>query len=56
MSSSLNKRTNPPPRLELSMNQAAAGDTVTLTTPDITNTVTTPGMIDIMTKNGLVVR
>lgn len=53
MSSSLNKRTNPPPRLELT--QSNPGESVVLTTPDITNTVTTPGMIDIMTKNGLVV-
>lgn len=54
MSSSLNKRTNPPPRLELTQSNPGP-ESVVLTTPDITNTVTTPGMIDIMTKNGLVV-
>ena len=54
--SSLNKRVNPPPKIAISgavITSTAAGDDVVLTTPDIAGTVTTPGMMDMLSKNSV---
>jgi len=63
MSSSSLKRSNPPPKLALSTAAGANNSTGTgnmdgqddgtvLTTPDIQGTVTTPGMIEMLGRNG----
>ena len=61
MSSSSIKRSNPPPKLALSTaanNSSGTGtmdgqdDGTVLTTPDIQGTVTTPGMIEMLGRNG----
>ena len=53
--SSLNKRVNPPPKIAISgaMVTSSSGDDVVLTTPDIAGTVTTPGMMDMLSKNSV---
>ena len=61
MSSSSLKRSNPPPKLALSTAAGANNssgtmdgqdDGTVLTTPDIQGTVTTPGMIEMLGRNG----
>ena len=60
MSSSSLKRSNPPPKLALSTANNSSGtgnmdgqdDGTVLTTPDIQGTVTTPGMIEMLGRNG----